>query len=362
MNKKMTPRERFIGIMDYQKVDGLPALAFEPYERTAIDRWAAESINPDFSPEEALGIAELIKVPVNLSPNPRFEHRIFEETDEFIIESDTTFGAKVKKMKSAPSMYYGFLDHQVKTAEDWKRIRFRYEENPKGRIPRNIDEVAVSLNSSDKPVKLEIFPYFFRLGFYLMGMERFMLAFYDQPSLIHEMFSFWNGLTIDMIKPFLSKVDIDVFVLAEDLAYNRGPHLSPEIYKEFWLPYQDRLISEVKSHHVENICLWSAGDIDGMIPLLLDHGINCIWPVERCSPNMDPIVLREKYGRDLRMGGGIPRSFLPLGPDAVDAEIERLMPLILDGGFIPAMDDMVSHEVSLESYSHYVNRLKSVKL
>lgn len=265
-------------------------------------------------------------------------------------------------MKNAPSMYYGFLEHQVKTREDWKRIKFRYEGKIEDRINKNIDEIAKTLNASEKPVKLEIFPYFFRLGFYLMGMERFMLSFYDQPDLMHEIFSFWSELTINMIRPFLSKVDIDVLVLAEDLAYNRGPHLSPEIYKEFWLPYQDELVSEVRKHKVDNICLWSAGDLDVMIPMLLDHGINCIWPIERCSPNMDPLVLRKKYGKQLKMGGGIPINSLALGPSAIDSEIEKLMPIIYDGGFIPAIDDMVSHDVALKNYEYYVNALKTIKL
>ncbi len=338
----------------------MPFLAIEPFEKTAVDRWVCEGLKDSIPHEDALGIAKLIKVPVHLSPKPRFKQQVFYEDDECIIESDTTYGAKVKKMKSAPSMYYGYIEHQVKSLDDWKRIKFRYEGDLENRVPNNINEIAANLNASENPVKLEIFPYFFRLGFYLMGMERFMLSFYDNSKLIHEMFSFWNDFTLRMISPYLNKVDIDIFVLMEDLAYNNAPHLSPEIYREFWLPYQDELVNEVKKHQVKNICLWTAGDIDVMIPMLMDHGINCIWPVERCSLNMDPMVIRKKYGKKLRMSGGISKNCLPLGPDAIDREIEKLMPLIKQGGFIPALDDMVSPEVSLENYKYFINRLSSV--
>ena len=358
----MNNRECFKRIMSYQPATSIPVLAVEPYEKTAIERWAREGLNTEDSLEEVLGIGRFIKVPVSLSPKPMFEHQVFYEDDECIIESDTTYGAKVKKMKSAPSMYYGYLEHQVKNIDDWKRIKFRYEGNLDIRIPTNIDDIAARLNDSRNPVKLEIFPHFFRLGFYLMGMERFMLAFYDQPELIHEMFSFWNDFTLRMIKPYLSRVNIDIFVLMEDLAYNNAPHMPPAVYKEFWLPYQDTLIAEVKRHQIRNICLWTAGDIDVMIPMLMDHGINCLWPVERCSPNMDPFVLREKYGKELKMNGGIPWRCLTKGPEAIDEEIDKLMPLIEDGGLIPALDDMVSPEVSLENYIYYVNKLKSIKL
>jgi len=357
-----TPRELFNRIMDYQKVDRLPVLAVEPYEETAIKRWQDEGLERDESIHEVLGISNFIKVPAHLSPKPRFEHKVFYENEDYIIESDTTYGAKIKKMKKAPSMYYGYLEHQVKNLDDWKRIKYRYEGDLKKRIPVNIDEIADKLNSSTEPVKLEIFPYFFRLGFYLMGMENFMLAFYDQPDLIHQMFSFWNDFALSIIKPYLERVKIDIFVLMEDLAYNKAPHLPPDVYKEFWLPYQDKLIGEVKKHQISNICLWTAGDIDVMIPMLMDHGINCLWPVERCSPNMDPYVLRDKYGKELRMNGGVPWKCLIEGPDAIDKEIMKLLPLIEDGGFIPALDDMVSPEIPLDNYIYYINKLRSIRL
>ena len=358
----MTPRECFNRIMNYESVDRLPAFVVEPFEETAVKRWVNEGLDITSTLEDVLGIAKFTKIPAHLSPKPRFEHKIFYEDDEYIIETDTTYGAKVKKAKKAPTMYYGYMGHQVKNSDDWYRIKYRYEGDLTKRIPKDIDEIAEQLNTSPNPVKLEIFPYFFRLGFYLMGMENFMLAFYDQPDLIHEMFSFWNDFALSIIKPYLERVKIDIFVLMEDLAHNSAPHMSPEVYKEFWLPYQNKLISEVKKYQINNICLWTAGDIEVMIPMLMDNGINCLWPVERCSPNMDPYLLRKKYGKELRMNGGVPWKCLIEGPEAIDREVEKLIPLIQDGGFIPALDDMVSPEIPLENYIYYVNKLKSIRI
>lgn len=358
----MNSRERYLKIMNYQQVDKLPILAVEPFEKTAIDRWTSEGLTLETTIESAVGMDKFSKVPIRLTPNPRFEHKVLYEDHESIIETDTTYGATVKKLKIAPSMYYGYIDHQVKTFDDWKRIKYRYEGTVESRLPKDFSDIVKRLNNSKSPVLLEIFPYFFRLGFYLMGMENFMLAFYDQPELIHDMFSFWNNFVIKMIKPYISKVNIDCFVLLEDSAYNNGPHLSLDIFKEFWLPYQDVLVKEIQKQEVENICFWTAGDIDILLPLLMDHGINCIWPIERCSPNMDPKLIRKKYGKQLRMHGGIPKSCLVDGPDAIDKEITRLIPLIKEGGFIPALDDMVSPEVSLKNYQYYINKLSSIKL
>ena len=50
------------------------------------------------------------------------------------------------------------------------------------------------------------------------------------------------------------------------------------------------------------------------------------------------------------------------GPAAIDAEIQRLMPVIEEGGYIPALDDMVPLEVPLSHYRHYIDALRRIEL
>ena len=259
-------------------------------------------------------------------------------------------------------MYYGYIDHPIKTLDDWRSYRDkRYDPHSPGRLPANLDEIAAELNASENPVGLEVFPFFFRQGFYLLGMERFMTAFYDQPELIHEMFSFWSEFVLEVIRPFLSRVKLDFVSFGEDLAYKGGPHVSPQVYEEFWLPYQDPIISELKRAEVPVISMYSAGNLDAILPTLIDHGFNCTWPLERAS-GMDPVELRKTYGRDLLLAGGVPKESLIEGPDAIDRELSRLIPLIEEGGFFPALDDMVPPEVPFSHYQYYVGALRKITI
>ena len=77
---------------------------------------------------------------------------------------------------------------------------------------------------------------------------------------------------------------------------------------------------------------------------------------------MDPVMLRKRFGRELRLGGGIAKEALIAGPDAIDREIERLMPVIRDGGFIPAVDDCPPPEVPLKTFAYYVEALRKICL
>ncbi len=356
----MTARERFNRILKFEPVESLPVLALEPYESAGLDRWREEGLPQGASPEDYLGMDRIRKLPVGLGPMPHNEPRIISETDEDYVETDT-FGGVVRRRKEAPNMYYGYIEHPIKTREDWSEYKRRYDPNAPGRLPPDLDAMAADYDASDQPVGLEIFPFFFRMGFYLMGMERFLTAFYDEPELMHDMFSFYGDFVLQTIRPLLGKVRIDYASFAEDLAYKGGPHISPAVYREFWLPYQDPIVQALRGAGVEIICMYTAGDVRPLMPTLLDHGFNCTWPLERGSA-MDPADLRREFGRDLALGGGFAKEALIAGPEAIDRQIEELLPVVQDGGFVPAVDDMVPPEVPFDHYKYYVEAMRAVRL
>jgi uroporphyrinogen decarboxylase len=258
-------------------------------------------------------------------------------------------------------MYYGYIDHPVKTRDDWARYRERYLGDAAARLPADLDAMASALNASPYPVGLEFFPLFFRGCFYLMGMERFLTAFYEAPDLVHAIFEDLARMALDVLRLVLPRVRLDFVSFAEDLAYKTGPHVSPRLYREFWLPYQGPMLEEIRRAGVPVVSLYTSGNIEALLPLLMEHGFNATWPLER-GAGMDPVVLRQRHGRELRLGGGIPKEALVAGPAAIDREIDRLMPLIEEGGYLPAIDDMVPPEVPLAHYRHYIEAIRAIRL
>ena len=354
----MTVRERFIKVLNYEKPDALPILFLEPFETYTIDRWMEQGLPENVSPEVFLGADSFHRLPVSFTARPVFEESVIEEDDTYIIKYDF-MGSTVKRRKDAPSMYYGHIDHPVKNRDDWLMYKERYQLCPR-RYAVSIDEMKKQADESDKPVALVPFPFFMRLGFYTMGLENFLTAFYDDPDLIHEMFSDWADFVIDVMKPVLDKITPDVVPFGEDLAFKNGPHISPSIYKEFWLPYQNKVIKVLREAGVKNICMYTSGDFRPLIPIMLDNGINLTWPLDQIS-GIDPYSLRKEYGKALRMAGGISKETLTDGADAIDRRIDELLPLIFEGGFFPAPDDMIPPEVPLENVVYYINRLKEIK-
>ncbi len=358
----MTARELFLNIMQYKYVDRVPLFAIEPFEKSAISRWRQEGLPEGVSPQEYFNMDKLQWIPIDWSVHPPFEELIISQDDEYIVKRDTA-GCTVKFRKEDPGMYYGYLEHPVKTRNDWDNYKRRFEADITARLHSGWTlESIVKLNDCQNPVGFLFFPWLFRLGFYSMGMEKFLMTFIEDPEFMHDMFSFWADFTLKLIEPVLKKVKIDYCLFAEDLAFKTSTHISPRMYEEFWLQYQNKIVKKLKEYNVPVICHWSAGNLNPLLDVMIQSGINTIFPLESQANNMDGYYLRQRYGKKLLLGGGIAKEAVISGPDAIDKEIARLMPLIKEGGYLPALDDMVTPDMSFENYSYFINKIREIRL
>ena len=178
---------------------------------------------------------------------------------------------------------------------------------------------------------------------------------------MHDIFRHLSEFTVAIVRSLLAQVVPDVVLFTEDLAGKNGPLISPRIYREFWHPYQDPVIRLLQEHGVPMICQWTAGQFDRLIPDMLEHGFNCTWPLEVMA-GMDAPALRTRYGPGLRMAGNIAKEAVIAGPAEIDRAIDRLLPLMAEGGFLPALDDMASPDMPFAHYRYMIERLQAVRL
>ena len=70
------------------------------------------------------------------------------------------------------------------------------------------------------------------------------------------------------------------------------------------------------------------GDIRPILPAMMEGGINCMWPFE-VNGSGHPGELLEKYGKELRICGGVDKMELGRGKAAIKAYLESLAPLVV---------------------------------
>jgi uroporphyrinogen-III decarboxylase len=96
------------------------------------------------------------------------------------------------------------------------------------------------------------------------------------------------------------------------------------------------------------------GDIRPIIECFLESGINTMFPFEvNCSGH--PGELLDKYGKELRIMGGVDKMVLVKDPAAIRAYLESLAPYVARGGFIPHCDHRCPPNVSQENYLAYLD-------
>ena len=122
------------------------------------------------------------------------------------------------------------------------------------------------------------------------------------------------------------------------------------------MPRYKRICEFMRSHGVEIIWLDSDGNFDVLMPMIIEAGITCVWPLEVAAGN-DPRRLRKQYGRDLALSGGIDKRVLAISREAIDAEIEAKIPVLLEtGGYIPTLDHSVPPDVPYDNWLYYLER------
>jgi uroporphyrinogen decarboxylase len=191
----------------------------------------------------------------------------------------------------------------------------------------------------------------------LVGVENLCLLFHDDPAFVEEMMEANADFIIAMMSQILDVIQIDAFGFWEDMAYNHAPLISPEMVRRYMLPRYRKVTEFLRGRGVEYIGLDSDGQIDSLIPVWMDAGLNFLYPFEMQS-GMDVLKVRKKYGRELRIWGGVDKRSLAKGPEAIDAELARLKPLIAEGGYIPHTDHSCPPDISFSNYCYYLKRLK----
>lgn len=189
----------------------------------------------------------------------------------------------------------------------------------------------------------------------LMGFEKLMFAFVDQPELMHQINSDLLEFNLGLLDQIL-KVCVPTFMtVAEDMSYNHGPMISRQTFEQFIAPYYRRLLPRLVEREIMPF-IDTDGDVTLLVPWFEELGVDGFLPLER-QAGVDGMQLRQRYPK-LRMVGHFDKMTMNRGEAAMRAEFERLVPLMKTGGFIPSVDHQTPPGVSLEEYRVYLRLLK----
>jgi uroporphyrinogen decarboxylase len=291
--------------------------------------------------------------------DPASEPQLLEE-DETAVVVRNSAGITERLLKDKAFNMPMWLDHPVSDRRSWEALKARLDPHSTGRYPQPWDDYAARTNSLDCPVSMEVGGFFGYINMWV-GTEALMYLFYDDPTLIDDMMETILHLEIEMIRKVTRDVHIDWVWYWEDMAYKSGPMISPDMVRRFMLPRYKRLNEEIRAAGCEVIYLDCDGNVDELLPLWIEAGINLFWPLEVAS-GMNPVALRRKYGKDVILAGGLDKRELMRDRDSLRREVMGKVPYLVDSGpYLPSLDHLVPVDMPLANYEYFIELLREIR-
>jgi uroporphyrinogen decarboxylase len=194
----------------------------------------------------------------------------------------------------------------------------------------------------------------------LMGYENFLVCFYEDPDLVNDLMSMSADYS-EKICDGLLKLGIEVIVVGDDIANNKGLLLSPEMYREFVYPHFARLVGYAKSLGLK-VIKHSDGDLRAVQDDLINSGIDCLDPIDERG-NMFMKELRSRYDHRIALKGNIDcvETLVSKPPEAVRSETARcILQGGVGGGLIISSSNSIHSGVSPLNYRVFLDTVKEL--
>ena len=319
----MNSRERFQAVMGFRPFDRLPILEWAVWWDKTIDRWHHEGL-----PAEVTDRYDLYR---------HFGLELYKQ--DWFQPADAG-------CPNPPSHGAGIIASE----DDYDRIL------PHLYPANSVSQERWSLWAQEQQ-RGDAVLWFSVDGFFwfprrLLGIERHLFAFYDQPALLHRINSDLAEWMILVIGQVCSVCTPDFMTFGEDMSYNHGPMLSKGSFDEFIRPYYDRVIPHLTRRGIIPI-IDSDGDVTTPAHWFEETGLQGILPLER-QAGVDVVTLRKDHPR-MRFIGHFDKMTMNRGEAAMRAEFERLLPTASLGGFLISVDHQTPPGVSYADYQIYLS-------
>lgn len=164
------------------------------------------------------------------------------------------------------------------------------------------------------------------------------MALIENEDYVAEVFDRQSDIAIENFKIYkeIFGETLDVIKLCgNDFGTQISTFCSPEKFARLYKPYYQKMTNWIHSNTNWKVFKHSCGAIEPLIGELIDAGFDILNPVQWTATGMDPVLIKEKYGKDVTFwGGGInTQKTLPFGtPEEVREEALRHLEIFSKGG------------------------------
>ena len=235
------------------------------------------------------------------------------------------------------------LDFRIRSRADWDRVFVADLSHLDARFAL-LDEYVRAIEGTPVGLFVLLGAWFTDVYTSVFGFENFMYLLYDDRDLVEEVMEQYANYYATMAAR-LVEYPLTFYYIGDDLAFKSTTLIRPELMRQMWVPRMQRLFDPALRKHIP-ILFHSDGNIEVLIPDLLEMGIDALNPIEPYG--MDIRHIKQRFGRNLTLVGNMDvGGNLSQGtPDQVRAEARQLIDDVgRDGGFVLASCHSITSNV-----------------
>lgn len=140
----------------------------------------------------------------------------------------------------------------------------------------------------------------------LIGFETCLTKMIQNPEVVEAVVNRCFDFYYELSRRSFEKIgrEIDLFFVGNDFGGKSGLLFSPELWRRFIRGPLKKLVDMAHANG-SKFALHSCGDVEEIIPDLIEIGVDILNPIQVSAEHMDPEKLVDKYGDSLVFFGGI---------------------------------------------------------
>lgn len=371
----MNPREKTRAILHDGNFDSVPVVHFGWWTEL-LEKWGAEghlTAEEEEKRRNRIPVDSIVgyklgfdyswdaTIETSFYPIPSFGHKIIDEqADGFIVVQNGS--GQITRGKPGINSPFSPVGTLLKGRKEWEELylprlqptNLRYDEP----LIRSTDYAGIA----DRPVILHLGSLYGSIRD-MLGIVELSYLQVDDEALYAEVIETMGNLCYASARAILEMgVRPDSGHYWEDICFKNGPLVDPAIFRKYVAPQYRRISDLLAAYGVDIISLDCDGCIDQLVPIWLEAGVNTMFPIEVGTWGGSLAPWRARYGRALRGVGGVNKFVFEQDYLAVDKEIQRLRPMIEDGGYIPCPDHRLTPDAKWDVVAYYCDKLRSLRL
>lgn len=276
----MNSEERLIKALRHEETDRIPIFEW------LVDPRVIDTLHPGMTSDEFINIMGLDAICASLDYEQKeIKSGLFQ--DEW---------GTIKQLYVKEQAYP--ITGPIKTIRDLNKY-MPPDPHSNGRY-KTLDEKLLK-NKGNKAVILHLNDVL-TIPLRLMGFQELLIAFWEAPMLVKGLVELSVEINLELAKMAVKR-GVKIVYTGDDYAYNNGPLVSTENFREFLYPSLCKVMKGFKDLGLL-VIKHSSGNIMPIVDMIVDSGIDCLDAIDP-SAKMDLEFMKNKYGKRIALKGNV---------------------------------------------------------